>query len=98
MLGADNLLYRPDKRLYVYATRGYFTFTTSSGIALAREITMDFGDDEQTTTYIDNIMMEDEDGESSENTVQGIFNLAGQRLSAPQKGVNIINGKKVVIK
>ena len=98
LLGADNLLYRPDKRLYVYATRGYFTFTTSSGIALAREITMDFGDDEKTITYIDNIMMEDEDGESSENTVQGIFNLAGQRLSAPQKGVNIINGKKVVIK
>ena len=29
---------------------------------------------------------------------QGIYNLAGQRLEAPQKGVNIINGKKVVIK
>lgn len=27
-----------------------------------------------------------------------IYNLAGQRLAAPQKGVNIINGKKVVIK
>ena len=27
-----------------------------------------------------------------------IFNLAGQRLSKPQKGVNIINGKKVIIK
>ena len=27
-----------------------------------------------------------------------IFNLSGQRLSAPQKGMNIINGKKVVIK
>ena len=29
---------------------------------------------------------------------QGIYNLAGQRLEAPQKGINIINGKKVVIK
>lgn len=29
---------------------------------------------------------------------QGIYNLAGQRLEVPQKGVNIINGKKVVIK
>ncbi len=27
-----------------------------------------------------------------------IFNLGGQRLSAPQKGLNIINGRKVVIK
>ncbi len=27
-----------------------------------------------------------------------IFNAAGQRLSAPQKGLNIINGRKVVIK
>ena len=27
-----------------------------------------------------------------------IFNLSGQRLSAPQKGLNIINGRKVMIK
>lgn len=27
-----------------------------------------------------------------------IFNLGGQRLSAPQKGMNIINGRKVIIK
>ena len=27
-----------------------------------------------------------------------IFNLAGQRISQPQKGVNIINGKKVLVK
>ena len=27
-----------------------------------------------------------------------IFNLAGQRLSRPQRGVNIINGKKVIVK
>ncbi len=29
---------------------------------------------------------------------QKIYNLAGQRLSAPQKGINIINGRKVVIR
>ena len=29
---------------------------------------------------------------------QGVFNLSGQRLSAPQKGLNIINGKKVLVK
>lgn len=27
-----------------------------------------------------------------------IFNIAGQRIDAPQKGVNIINGRKVVVK
>jgi len=27
-----------------------------------------------------------------------IFNLNGQQLSKPRKGINIINGKKVVIK
>jgi hypothetical protein len=26
------------------------------------------------------------------------YNLAGQRLAAPQKGVNILNGRKVIIK
>ena len=27
-----------------------------------------------------------------------IYNLRGQRLAAPQKGINIIGGKKVVVK
>ncbi len=31
-------------------------------------------------------------------TVKGIFNMAGQRLEKPQKGINIINGRKVVVK
>lgn len=30
--------------------------------------------------------------------VRVIFNLSGQRIAAPQKGLNIINGKKVVVK
>lgn len=25
-----------------------------------------------------------------------VYNLSGQRLSAPQKGINIVNGKKVI--
>jgi len=27
-----------------------------------------------------------------------IYNLQGQRLQKPQRGINIINGKKVIIK
>ena len=92
LLGAENKLYKPNNQFYVYATRAYFTYTGS--IAMAREIVMDFGEGEQTTTYIDNITVED----NRESQVEGIFNLNGQRLDAPQKGINIINGRKVVIK
>jgi len=92
LLGGENKLYKPDKSMWVYATRAYFTYTGS--IAMAREFVMDFGEGEQTTTYIDNITVED----NRESQVEGIFNLNGQRLDAPQKGINIINGKKVVIK
>ena len=92
LLGGENKLYKPNKSMWVYATRAYFTYTGS--IAMAREFVMDFGEGEQTTTYIDNITVED----NRESLVEGIFNLNGQRLSAPQKGINIVNGKKVVIK
>ena len=92
LLGGENMLYKPNKSMCVYATRAYFTYTGS--IAMAREFVMDFGEGEQTTTYIDNIMVED----NRESQVEGIFNLNGQRLDAPQKGINIINGRKVVIK
>ena len=27
-----------------------------------------------------------------------IFNLSGQRLSKPQRGINIVNGQKIIIK
>ena len=92
LLGGENKLYKPNKPMCVYATRAYFTYTGS--IAMAREFVMDFGEGEQTTTYIDNITVED----NRESQVEGIFNLNGQRLDAPQKGINIINGRKVVIK
>ena len=92
LLGGENKLYKPNDQLYVYATRAYFTYDSS--ISMAREFVMDFGEGEQTTTYIDNITVED----NRESQVEGIFNLNGQRLDAPQKGINIINGRKVVIK
>lgn len=34
----------------------------------------------------------------SERNNGAIFNVAGQRLNAPQRGINIVNGKKVVIR
>ena len=95
VLGAENKLYKPSKKMWVNATHAYFTYTKSSGIDLTRSITIDLGDGNQETTYIENITVEDNDRESY---MEGIFTLDGQRLDAPRKGINIINGKKVVIK
>ena len=43
---------------------------------------------------------EDPDGindlKASQATDKGIYNLAGQRLSRMQKGINIVNGKKIL--
>ncbi len=53
-------------------------------------------------TRIKKIVVSDKDGasikniEASEEGTMVIYNLRGQRLSAPQKGINIINGKKVI--
>ena len=92
LLGGENKLYKPNKSMCVYATRAYFTYTGS--IAMAREFVMDFGGGEQISTSIENV---ETDG-LRQNTIEGIFNLNGQRLFAPRKGLNIINGKKVIIK
>ena len=92
VFGSENKLYKPNKNVWVYPTRAYFSHTFD--IASAREFVLDFGDGDQQTTYIDGISVDGNRGSG----VEGIFNLSGQRLSAPQKGINIVNGKKVVIK
>ena len=94
VLGAKNKIYKVTKQMYVYATHAYFDCYSNDDISMARELVMDFGEGEQTTTHIDDVKTDD----SRESHVEGIFNLNGQRLDAPQKGINIINGRKVVIK
>lgn len=91
LLGGENKLYKPNKDVWVYPTRAYFSHTFD--IASAREFVLDFGDGDQQTTYIDAIEVE----RSCDRSAEGIFNLSGQRLSAPQKGINIVNGKKVLV-
>ena len=51
-----------------------------------------YGKGNQTATSISNVE------KSANNTELKIYNLAGQPLSKPQKGYNIINGKTVFIK
>ena len=91
VFGSENKLYKPNKNVWVYPTRAYFSHTFD--IASAREFVLDFGDGDQQTTYIDGITVDGNRGSG----VEGIFNLSGQRLSAPQKGMNIVNGKKVLV-
>ena len=38
------------------------------------------------------------DVRATESVQNGIFNLAGQRLSKPAKGINIMSGKKILVK
>ena len=61
------------------------------GGANVRSLTIRFGDGD--ATDIENVEVA-----PARPMQQGIYNLAGQRLEVPQKGINIINGKKVVIK
>ena len=49
-------------------------------------------------TYSQEIIDDVCDSKYNQEDTQGIYNLAGQRLSKPQKGINIINGKMVLIK
>ena len=65
--------------------------TLPSGVAPAKELILSFDDDE--TTDIESVTT---DGETKDNDVY--YNLNGQRVSNPQKGIYIHNGKKVIIK
>lgn len=67
--------------------RAIFNIPTATSV---KALTVNFGDD---TT---GILSVDADGNITESGA--IYNLAGQRLSKAQKGVNIIIGKKVIIK
>ena len=47
---------------------------------------------------VDGVPVGVKDVERSLTTDQSIYNLAGQRLSKLQKGINIVNSKKVLVK
>lgn len=72
------------------AFRGYFKVTTSA-ISAARSLNISF--DNEATGISDALMNSDERIVKSE-----VYNLNGQRVAAPQKGLYIVNGKKVIVK
>ena len=89
-VATENKLKTPKENSTMKALRAYFTVPSSSNNA--RSFTIDGVEDEATTTSI-----------NEEAIVKGatsptmIYNLAGQRVSQPTKGLYIVNGKKIVM-
>ena len=78
--------YRVGEEIAVPAGKGYLVIGVGGGAGVKAF----YGFDEDDATAIEMV-----NGQSS--MVNGpIFNLAGQRMSKQQKGVNIINGKKIL--
>ena len=72
------------------AFRGYFK-VKKSGISTARSLNISFDNE---ATGISAALMN-----SDERTVRSeVYNLNGQRVAAPQKGLYIVNGKKAIVK
>ena len=82
---SSNKLYYPGEGNYVNAMRAYFKIP---GAGEVKVVNMDFGEDDATAIMtIDNGQL---------TTEGAIYNLAGQRLQKMQKGINIVNGKKIL--
>lgn len=93
ILGPNDKLYYPSETLSVAACRGYFIIPQEAvNGTSAPQFVMGFDDDE--TTGIQTIDITPEGW----NNAPAIYNLSGQRLNSLQKGINIVNGKKVVVK
>ena len=71
--------------------RAYLPLLTSISGSEVREVTLRWGDE---TTAIDKVVHSDV--RPAQNLI--IYDLSGQRLSSPRKGINIINGIKIIVK
>ena len=88
-----------------YESEGTITGEMSPDENKMRTIAFDLAHEKTATTYyFDNIVFEIF-STSAINALNAdyrrnaaVYNLSGQKLSTPQKGINIINGKKVVVK
>ena len=86
--GADGIGFYRAKNNKVAANRAYVHVEGTVGV---KSFLIDLEDD---ATGIDEMKNE----ELRMKNGSAVFNLAGQRISRMQKGINIVNGKKVIIK
>ena len=89
--GGDKLTY-PTSAGYMKGFRAYFELKGDAASASAREFKMNFGDEEVTGIIS---VTADERG-----TDGAVYTLDGRKLNGQptQKGVYVVNGKKVIIK
>lgn len=81
--------YKAANGLKVGANRCYLTATNVPGPAAARGLEISFDDE---VTGLNEVRGKKEEVRSD------YFNLAGQRVAQPTKGLYIVNGKKVIVK
>ena len=87
-MGGKNTLYYPQNGASIGACRAYFQLTNA--VATVKAFNISFGDGTETSISLT---------PADSHVIEGsIYNIAGQRLSKPQRGINIINGRKVVVK
>lgn len=84
---SDGKFYLVTTDVTLKTTRAFITVPASAPVAARLNITFEDGD----ATAIDQIATET-------TTVKGIYNLQGQQLNSLQRGINIVNGKKVLVK
>ena len=93
-LGSNNELYYPNSAMSIGSCRAYFQLDGQTEGELAagvKAIRLNFDDSAATAIEAVNA--------GEQLTVDGaIYNLSGQRVSQPTKGIYIINGKKVMMK
>ena len=72
--------------------RAYFYVPENNGGTSVKEFYLNFGDEDSEDGIIDI-----ENGTLNiDHSAGAVYNLSGQKLSKPQKGINIINGRKVL--
>ena len=81
---SNNVFYSVDSDVTLKAFRGYITAAGGAGV---KALDFNFDDD---ATGIEGLTPALSDGKGA------IYNIAGQRLNKAQKGINIINGHKVL--
>ena len=84
---SDNVFYNVNSTVSLKAFRGYIT------VAGAGVKALNFNFDGGATS-----IGEELSAEMEASRAETVFNLAGQRIAKVQKGINIVNGKKVIIK
>ena len=88
---SKNKFYYPGANAKIGAQRAYFKlngFTLDDSSSSSIKVLLDFSEDD--ATGIESI-------DNGQWTIDNeIYNVAGQRLSKMQKGINIVNGKKII--